>query len=62
MNTFYVTHQFSVGAGLLAKAARRLHTVELELPEVNVAQVETLYQWLAALKAWQTAGLEDIAR
>ncbi len=42
-------------------AAVRLHTFQVELPEVNAAQVETRYQW-PALKVWQAAGLEDTAR
>ncbi|KIQ57545.1 glutathione S-transferase family protein [Pseudomonas fluorescens] len=41
--------------------AVRLRTYQVELPAIDAAYVETLYQW-PAFKAWQQAGLEEAAR
>ncbi|MFJ2445557.1 glutathione S-transferase family protein [Pseudomonas sp. NPDC087626] len=44
-----------------APIAVRLRTYRVELPAADAAYVETIYQW-PAFKAWQQAGLEEVAR
>jgi glutathione S-transferase len=44
-----------------APIAVRLRTYQVELPAADAAYVETIYQW-PAFKAWQQAGLEEVAR
>jgi glutathione S-transferase len=44
-----------------APIAVRLRTYQVKLPAIDEAYVDTIYQW-PAFKAWQKAGLEEIAR
>ena len=44
-----------------APVAVRLRTYQVELPAVDAAYVETIYQW-PAFKAWHQAGLEEAVR
>ena len=57
----YLFGTLSLADAFFAPVAVRLRTYQVELPEVDAAYVETLYQW-PAFKAWQQAGLEDTAR
>lgn len=51
----------SLADAFFAPIAVRLRTYQVELPPVDAAYVETIYQW-PAFKAWQQAGLEEVAR
>ncbi|MDU9022463.1 glutathione S-transferase family protein [Pseudomonas corrugata] len=57
----YLFGSLSLADAFFAPVAVRLRTYQVELPEVDAAYVETLYQW-PAFKAWQQAGLEETAR
>ncbi|NUT87969.1 glutathione S-transferase family protein [Pseudomonas corrugata] len=57
----YLFGTLSLADAFFAPVAVRLRTYQVELPEVDAAYVETLYQW-PAFKAWQQAGLEETAR
>ncbi|MFL7966090.1 glutathione S-transferase family protein [Pseudomonas kielensis] len=57
----YLFGRVSLADAFFAPVAVRLRTYQVKLSEVDEAYVETLYQW-PAFKAWQQAGLEDIAR
>ncbi|MDX9664907.1 glutathione S-transferase family protein [Pseudomonas sp. P5_152] len=51
----------SLADAFFAPIAVRLRTYRVELPAADAAYVETIYQW-PAFKAWQQAGLEEVAR
>lgn len=51
----------SLADAFFAPIAVRLRTYQVELPAVDAAYVETIYQW-PAFKAWQKAGLEEAVR
>jgi len=51
----------SLADAFFAPIAVRLRTYRVELPAVDAAYVETIYQW-PAFKAWQKAGLEEVVR
>jgi len=57
----YLFGTLSLADAFFAPVAVRLRSYQVELPEVDAAYVETLYQW-PAFKAWQQAGLEETAR
>ncbi|TNF83070.1 glutathione S-transferase family protein [Pseudomonas sp. ICMP22404] len=57
----YLFGTLCLADAFFAPVAVRLRTYQVELPEVDAAYVETLYQW-PAFKAWQQAGLEETAR
>ncbi|SEN12121.1 glutathione S-transferase [Pseudomonas sp. ok272] len=44
-----------------APIAVRLRTYRVQLPAIDSAYVDTIYQW-PAFKAWHTAGLEEVVR
>ncbi|UQS17943.1 glutathione S-transferase family protein [Pseudomonas sp. HS6] len=49
----------SLADAFFAPIAVRLRTYQVQLPAVDQAYVETVYQW-PAFKAWQKAGLEEL--
>lgn len=51
----------SLADAFFAPIAVRLRTYQVQLPAADAAYVETIYQW-PAFKAWQQAGLEEVAR
>ncbi len=57
----YLFGALSLADVFFAPIAVRLRTYQVELPEVDAAYVETIYQW-PAFKAWQQAGLEETVR
>ncbi|WP_095078569.1 glutathione S-transferase [Pseudomonas sp. Irchel s3h17] len=53
--------EVSLADAFFAPIAVRLRTYQVELPAVDAAYVETIYQW-PAFKVWQKAGLEEAGR
>ena len=49
----------SLADAFFAPIAVRLRTYQVQLPAIDQAYVETVYQW-PAFKAWQKAGLEEL--
>ena len=55
----YLFGRVSLADAFFAPIAVRLRTYQVQLPAVDQAYVETVYQW-PAFKAWQKAGLEEL--
>ncbi|MBV4476395.1 glutathione S-transferase family protein [Pseudomonas botevensis] len=55
----YLFGRMTLADAFFAPIAVRLRTYQVQLPAVDAAYVETVYQW-PAFKAWQKAGLEEL--
>ncbi|MCU0118799.1 glutathione S-transferase family protein [Pseudomonas sp. B2M1-30] len=55
----YLFGRMTLADAFFAPIAVRLRTYQVQLPAVDAAYVETVYQW-PAFKVWQKAGLEEL--